>query len=267
MEILKIGSVGEDVRALQKALASELGLAISADGQFGPGTARILGQWQTTQGIVEKDSQGIPMYGPISKNISEEYIENNFITEHTYNQAAEQLGVEARALKAFALTESKGQGFLPNGFPVILFERHKFYQAVSLKYSSAEAIALANKMPSICNPNAGGYLGYEREIPRLEQAASFDWQCAHSSASWGQFQVMGFNHKRCGFSTLEEFVEAHKASEQMQMYGFVNFLASDPNIVRALKAKNWKVCAALYNGTGNIAVYSKKMLENYISIQ
>ncbi len=263
MQFLQIGSNNEDVRALQKALAKELNLKISADGVFGPGTSRALSSWQQSQGINEVDARGNAVYGKKSDDVAGSYIEENFITEAGYAQAAEHLGVEVAALKAFALTESKGRGFFSNGFPVILFERHKFYQAVRLKFGVARANALAAQMPDICNPNAGGYVGNEGEIPRLERASNIDWLCAHSSASWGAYQVMGFNYSRAGYQSVQEFIEAVKRSEKEQLIGFVNFVGYDANLVQALRAKNWRVVAALYNGSGNVSDYAPKFAANY----
>ena len=62
---------------------------------------------------------------------------------------------------------------------------------------------------------------------------------------------------------MQEFIEAVKRSEKEQLIGFVNFVGYDANLVQALRAKNWRVVAALYNGSGNVSDYAPKFAANY----
>lgn len=260
----KFGDRNENVRALQKALNAKNKSKLVCDGDFGTGTQRELGNFQKAVGISETDPTG-PCYGPQTSAVLGDFIYQNFITERDYEDAAKGLSVEPAALKAFAITESKGQGFFSNGFPVILFERHKFYNKLSAKFGAARAKAESLKHPDICNPNWGGYLGNEREIPRLERAANIDWESAHWSTSWGAFQLMGFNHKRCGWDSLEDFIDAMKKNEKEHLRGVVGYISADMNLVNALRKKNWLVVATMYNGAAGVKQnkYDKKMAENY----
>lgn len=61
------------------------------------------------------------------------------MTEADYVWAAKELGVEKAAIKAFAVVESGGSGFLKIGkrtLPKILYERHKFAKFTKNKYSA-----------------------------------------------------------------------------------------------------------------------------------
>lgn len=265
MTPMRRGSYNEDVRALQKALNRILGTNLTADGQFGPGTGNALQAYHNSIGMEERDANGDAYYGPLTNAQLGEEIESFYITESLYEQAAQAWGVEPAVLKAFALTESKGGGFLPSGFPVILFERHKFYQALRLAYGQTRANEVANAMPDICNPNDGGYLGWEREIPRLERAAQVDWVCAHASASWGAFQLMGFNYDICGFTDVPEMIDAMKTNEILQFEGFMNYCErSNGSIIPALRQRNWNIAAIGYNGRNAIKHgYHTKMAANY----
>lgn len=59
------------------------------------------------------------------------------------------------------------------------------------------------------------------------QAQSLDRDAALMSASWGKFQIMGFNFHACGFSSVEEMVEAMGVSEGRQLDAFVNLILDD----------------------------------------
>jgi hypothetical protein len=69
--------------------------------------------------------------------------------EEDYAWAAKELGVEKAAIKAFAIVESGGSGFLLLGrrtVPKILYERHKFAALTKNKFSK--------DYPDISLPNA-----------------------------------------------------------------------------------------------------------------
>lgn len=263
MRLIKVGDRNEDARALQKALNKELGLRLSNDGDFGPNSAAGLSRWQQDNGFTENDQTGLAMFGQKSNEVFSSYIESNFITENAYAQVAKTLNVEVAALKAFALTESRGRGFFDNGFPVILFERHKFYQALTMKFGARRAAAVLASDPDICNPNSGGYVGNEGEIPRLERAANIDWTCAHASASWGAFQLMGFNYRTCGYVSLTSFIDAMKANEIEHLNGLSFFIMNKATLLRAIQNRDWGAVAANYNGTGAVSVYGPKLEGNY----
>jgi hypothetical protein len=44
------------------------------------------------------------------------------------------------------------------------------------------------------------------------------------SASWGRFQIMGFNFKASGCKSIQEFVNKMMDSEQSQLQLFVNYI-------------------------------------------
>ena len=110
--------------------------------------------------------------------------------------------------------ESSGNGFLSDGRVKILFEGHQFYKHTKGAY--------AESYPTICyekwtrkyytkGPNAD--VRGAGELARLEQAMSLDREAAIKSASYGKFQIMGFNFSSCDFDDLEEFYAAMHASE------------------------------------------------------
>lgn len=159
--------------------------------------------------------------------------------------AAKLLDVEVAAIKSVDAVESNGNGFLADGLPKILFERHWFYNLTDGKWKSN---------PDFCSPAPGGYAKGEtaevrgqREWLRFNRASSLDWNAAVQSASWGRYQIMGFNYRLCGFTSLREFYDAMMLNEAEQLKAFIGFIRSK-KLDRALREKRWAAFARLYNG-------------------
>lgn len=177
------------------------------------------------------------------------------LQECDYITAANLLRCEVAAIKAVAEVESLGSGFEANGLPKILFERHKFHQFTKGLYSNAN--------PDISNYRPGGYVGGVGEHKRLEKAAKLDRNAALKSASWGKFQVMGFNYQIAGFKTLQEFINAMYESETQHLFAFVNFVKAN-KLDDEIREKRWADFARIYNGKNyHINQYDKKMAAAY----
>jgi hypothetical protein len=157
-----------------------------------------------------------------------------------YEDAARVLEVEVAAIQAVAEVETVGAAFDDAGRPTILFERHIFHRETGGRYS--------RRHPDLSNPVPGGYGRYSEQYLRLERAFRLDASAALKSASWGRFQIMGFNHARAGFATVQRFVKAMTASEREHLLAFVAFVKSDPKALVAIRDKDWAEFAARYNG-------------------
>lgn len=152
------------------------------------------------------------------------------------------------SIRTITEVESRGDGFMANGHPVILFERHVMYRQLRDKFGKARADELAKLHPDVVNSSPGGY-GKESEQPkRLEKAASVDRECALNSASWGLFQIMGYHWRDLGYATQQTFINAMYKNEAGQLHAFCRFIKVNPGIHQALKNRNWERFAALYNG-------------------
>lgn len=164
-------------------------------------------------------------------------------------RAAESLGVEACAVKAMVEVESSGSGFLLDGRVKVLFEGHIFWK--ELIKAGFNPVDYALKFPNIVYQrwDKGKYKGGSAEWERLNSAALINKKAALCSASYGLFQIMGFNHKACGFSTVQDFVDAQKESEARQLESFCAFMRSE-NLIQHLSRKDWSGFAKRYNGPG-----------------
>ncbi|AZB23580.1 N-acetylmuramidase family protein [Chryseobacterium bernardetii] len=175
------------------------------------------------------------------------------LTEQDYIDAAKELGCEVAAIKAVSEVEAPKGGFQADGRPTILFERHKFHEFTKGKYSK--------EFPDISNPRPGGYTNDEHA--RLDKAAKLDRNAALKSASWGKFQIMGFNHNLVGFPVLQDFINAMYKSEGEQLKAFVKFIKAN-KLDDELRDKRWADFARIYNGRNyHINAYDKKMAAAY----
>lgn len=160
------------------------------------------------------------------------------MSEEAISDAAEAIGCDIAAIKAVIDVESRG-GFLDDGRPKILFERHYFCKLTNGKYNAAA--------PDISSSKTGGYFGGVREWQRFERACSMDRDAALRSTSWGAFQIMGSNYKTAGFSGVEEFRAAMCESEDRQLDAFVKFVKSN-GLDDELRQRDWPGFARGYNG-------------------
>lgn len=178
-------------------------------------------------------------------------------------KTAGRLGVEPCALSAVCQVEAAGDGFLPDGRPKILFEGHVFWK--ELKKAGLDPAQYAAAQPDIIYPKwtKAHYQGGVREYGRLDRAKRVHQDAALKSASWGAFQIMGFNYGLCGCGHVREFVEAVGGGYEGQLEMLGEFLKAN-NLVRHLKAKNWAAFAKGYNGAGYAQnQYDLKMRQAY----
>ena len=275
MPVLKIGSSGAEVRSLQERL-KELGFDPNGvDGNFGPGTQAALIAYQKANGL-EADGKAGPntlaalnVNGAASMSTAEPTSNGGdangsssaagatlTLTEDDYKQAAEMLNCEIAAIKAVAEVESRGAGFIADGRPKILFERHKFRKFTKGAFDGTH--------PDISNSEAGGY-GAEgtHQWDRFNKAAGLNRNAAIQACSWGKFQVMGFNFEICGFTNLEDFHAAMSKSEGEHLKAFCHFVANG-KLDRHLRSHNWAKFAEGYNGEDyRINKYDTKLAAAY----
>lgn len=164
--------------------------------------------------------------------------------------AAVLIGASPCAVKAVVEVESSGSGFLPDGRPKILFEGHVFWQELEKRGMNPELL----HMPDVLYPkwDKSKYKGGAAEHDRLKAAALVNQEAALCSASWGLFQIMGFNFRYCGFSSVENFVKAQEKSEADQLRSFCAYMQST-RLVPYLERMDWAGFARRYNGSGYAA--------------
>lgn len=171
------------------------------------------------------------------------------LSEDDFARAAFALDAPIAHIKAVCEVEAPGGGFDAEGRPRILFEAHRFAKLTggvyNIKYANISSTfwnrQLYAKGADADARNAG-------EHSRLELAASLNRNAALMSTSWGRFQILGENFHACGFSTLQDFINAMYRGEGAQLDAFVNFIAGDRTKLAALRTGDWATFARLYNG-------------------
>lgn len=165
--------------------------------------------------------------------------------------AASAIGVTVQKVAAVEAVESRGRGFRPldgvTGLarPIILFEPHIFHRLTAGKYSEA--------WPEISYPTFGNLPYPSSQDTRWDQlraACRLDEAAGLKSASWGLFQVMGFNFRPAGFPTVQAFARAMATTEAAQLLAFAALIKAVPGAQKALQLSDWAGFARAYNGPG-----------------
>ncbi len=233
---MRNGDTGAEVRELQKRLG------IEADGWYGDATEAAVREFQRKIGLAADGIAGTQTLAAL-QNMG---TFSRHLTHAAVMAAADALDVDEASIITVTEVESAGEGFLPDGRPTILFERHVMYK--QLKGDDYDADALAAQYPNLVSKQRGGYAGGAAEHSRFRNAYSIDQTCAIESASWGLFQIMGYHWKALGYNSAQDFMACMQQSEGDQLDAFVRFVKADPALHKALKSRKWAEFARLYNG-------------------
>ncbi|MDN7492530.1 N-acetylmuramidase domain-containing protein [Burkholderia sp. AU45274] len=238
---LRLGDRGTDVGYLQRQLVAA-GARIDTDAIYGNTTRTAVMAFQASHGLVADGIAGPKTWSTLAAGRRDP----RHLTDADLQRAADRLQVDLAAVRAVNEVESKGTGFLPDGRPVILYERHVMYRQLSAV--GLDADALATKYPALVNPKRGGYAGDAAEYVRLASASQISAACALEATSWGAFQIMGFHWNALGYPDVFAFVDAMKVSEAEQLEAFVRFILNDKTLLAALRGRKWAKFAEQYNG-------------------
>lgn len=159
-----------------------------------------------------------------------------------YIQAADMIRCDVAAIRAVDDVESNGKGFGDDGRPTILFEPHVFSRLTNHRFDATYG--------GVSYPKWGTKPYPKTQKERWDQllfAANLDKDAAYQSASYGRFQIVGFNFAACAFSTVHDFVAAMSRSERDQLFAFVQFVLFN-HLDDELREHRWGDFASRYNG-------------------
>ncbi|MFL1500501.1 N-acetylmuramidase family protein [Pseudomonas sp. S191] len=174
------------------------------------------------------------------------------LTDADYQNAATQLGgaIAVNIIKAFASVESGGRsGFGPAGMPMIAYERHIFHKYTKNKYDRSHPHLSAPYLTKADMQWRTNNKDQATAWRTLADAFKLDQQAALMSASYGMFQIMGFNYAACGYKNVFDFVAAMKLNASQQLKAFVGFCSKNPALFKAMKSKDFAGMASNYNGS------------------
>lgn len=161
------------------------------------------------------------------------------LTEQDFQRAAKKLKCSVSTIMAVAQVESAGAGFYADDFPKILFERHLFRKFTNGRYNQSH--------PHLSGSQGGYGAAGRHQRNKFSEAFALNADAAMKACSWGKFQILGSNHKVCGYNTVGEFVDAMKMDEGKHLDAFVNFVIGN-NLARFLRVKDFASFARGYNG-------------------
>jgi len=242
--LLRQGDQGQAVRDLQQALRAQ-GFDLNATGDFDTTTLAAVEAFQRRAGLLADGLAGPRTLAALASPAAARQL-----ARADLQRAAATLDVPLAAVQAVTEVESRGNGFLEDGRPVILFERHVFYARLAERRGRATAELLARDYPNLVNAQPGGYGNGTSEWQRLTLARQLDEALALESASWGLFQIMGYHWQRLGYADIQDFVARMTSGAAAQLEAFVRFLGTQPALLQALRTGKWADFARGYNGPG-----------------
>lgn len=255
---LKIGDKGPLVADLQFRL-NAIDSRLTIDGDFGPSVERTVRDFQyqnklPVTGIVDGVTNKLIIKSKKAIKLSKEDLV----------RAAVTLDTDTAAVMAVSEIESNGSGFLLNGKPVILYERHWMHRR--LAHHGIDPKQYSDVLPAIVNSTPGGYTSNgNSEHARLSSAMEIDATSALESTSWGLYQIMGFHWKTLGYKSVEQFVDLMSKAEAYQLEAFIKFIKSNNSLWAALKNKDFAAFAKIYNGPAYAKnKYDTKLEQAYI---
>lgn len=156
---------------------------------------------------------------------------------------AATIGCGEDHLRAVMEVETRGGGFDRYGRPKMLFEPHVFYRNLSgAERERAVQEGLAYRR--------WGMKPYPNDsYPRLERAMEINCDAALRSCSWALGQILGENHRMCGYNTPREMVDAFLDDEAVHLAAMVEFIVS-AGLDDDLRREDWRGFARGYNGPG-----------------
>lgn len=264
MKTIRLGNTGEDVSLAKENLVRN-GYQVNQSASFDENMKHAVINFQRKNGL---DADGIIGYRTWEallfggRPVSEKLTEEDFIL------MAQLLGCETAALKAVQKVETGGRGgFFAPGKPAILFEGHVFWKQLENRGFNPNKYVTGNEDILYSKWEKGHYKGGIKEYERLEKARSINREAADASASWGMFQIMGFNYMACDEKSVEGFVTAMCESERKQLILSGRFIKKG-GMLPELIAKNWSEFASKYNGKGyKQNKYDEKLQSAYNSFK
>lgn len=260
MKTIKSGYTGKEVSLLRDCLVRN-GYQVNDETAFGEGTKAAVIDFQKKNGL---DADGIVGYRTWEALLFGGKPASDKLTDEDFDLLAQLLDCEPAALKAVQEVETGGRGgFFAPGKPAILFEGHIFWSQLKKRGIAPEQFAADNGNILYPKWEKGHYKGGMGEYDRLEQARKLHREAADASASWGMFQIMGFNYASCGEKSVESFVKAMCESERKQLILSGRFIRQ-AGMLAALQSKNWAEFAKRYNGPAYAQnKYDEKLAKAY----
>lgn len=266
--VIVAGSTALTPQPLPASIGAETRAALAAAlrGLYGPLT---VAQWEAVEGALDGRAPDQVLIGQVGLTrqdfdwavVTLKLAGNGYAKVRAVDEVESNNGGMMDAQAAILALDGPG-GFIDGSvLPKILFEAHWFDRFTKGKFRASHPNLSSAKW------NKALYVGGQGEWERLYKAMKLDEEAALKSASWGRYQIMGFNHVNAGYPNVRAFVDAMKQSERKQLEAFVNFVKNEGH---AAKVNNIGAVAAMnnafttwYNGPGQVPKYSALIAKSY----
>lgn len=261
-----VGDGGKNVQAdvilVQQLLNKNHGQSLTADGDCGAKTIAAIKDFQAKKvGLANPDGRidpGGKTWTALSTgaaapagNTTTAPATGTTDLKGEYAKIAAQFGVEQAVVYAIQKVESGGNGYFADGRPKILFEGHIFWSQLKKAGKDPNQYVKGNEDILFPKWDKTKYKGGVAEYDRLAKAEKIDRIAALKSASWGEFQIMGFNHSTVGYPDVESFVAAMKVPGTNNIKALMQFCKNNGLLKYVNTAnKDWASFAKGYNGPG-----------------
>lgn len=250
--VLKLDDRALPVRELQKALNEDAKAGLIVDGHFGAKTELAVKAFQVSKQLTADGIAGTATLGALG--LSAATMDKGKLGPADYIRASERLGWNPWLVHALSLKETKGDPWLPDGRTRILYERHQFYRRLPDKVVR-DRLAVSDR--DICHSTMKSskaanridrYVGGAGEYEFLRRAVAVNREVGFACASYGQFQVMGFNAKAMGYASASEFARQMQLDVNAHLESLVRFVLATPSVLQAGRKEDLTGVAVGYNG-------------------
>ena len=217
----------------------------------------------------------VPMEAPADKRIND-----NSLLARIWNkyggllaQIADKMGFDPAIAVAILAQESGGQPYGADGRLIIRFENHLFYEYWGKGNASVYNNHFQSGSPTWTGhkwrPKADAawrdcHTSQSVEWEVLTFASTLNDSAAKKSISMGLPQVLGSNFGILGFVSVQDMFNAFVASERNQVVAFFDFLQGNgTTATNALKTRDFRTIASIYNGAGNADSYGRLIEGHY----
>jgi len=269
MTTIKSGTRSPEVYYLNELL-SKLNYGVLVSDYFGTETDKAIKDFQLNNNLVVDGVVGLKTWSALLEKGKNGFsVNNKLLSEKDLIDFSNQFNLELAVVKAVNEVESNGKGFLIDGRPKILFEGHIFWNQLEKRNINPRIYVNANTQDILFeNYTKKYYVGGTAEYTRLEKAINLSQDkkiadAANCAASWGLFQIMGFNAVPIGYDSIDEYVEKMDENEGEHLKAFGLFLEKN-NLIGLLRNKNWASFALKYNGPAyKTNKYDEKLARAY----
>ncbi|TCN55594.1 DUF3380 domain-containing protein [Flavobacterium circumlabens] len=270
MKTLKSGVKSSEVYYLNELLA-KLNYSVVVSDYFGVATDKAVQDFQLKNNLVVDGIVGLKTWSALMEKSAAGFLSNpKLLSEQNLIDFSNHHTIELAIVKAVNLVESNGKGFLLDGRPKILFEGHVFWRELEQRGIHCENYVNANTENILFRKfTRKYYVGGAAEYVRLEKSIHLNpdksfTDAANCAASWGLFQIMGFNAVSIGYQNIDEFVQKMDLNEGEHLKAFGLFLEKK-KLITVLRNKNWAEFALKYNGEGyKTNRYDEKLKNAYL---